>query len=354
MSSVDPQRRRILAATVAGGLLGPSLLRLGAASGAEARTCIDVHHHILPPEYVRLVGKERIGAPAPNGAMPDWDVASSLRAMDSAGVSSAIVSVSAPGIWFGNVRESQRLARSCNEFAAQMVRDHPTRFGVFAALPLPDAKASLAEVGHALDTLKCDGIGLMTNYGDRYLGDAAFKPLFDELNSRRAVVYVHPTSCSCDSKVLPGIPASMIEFPHSTTRTIVSLLDSDTFNRCPNIRFIFSHAGGTVPFLATRIGRVSTLINKPGWLPQLQKLYYDTASSTNSASFGALLKTVNVSQVVLGSDFPFTSAAALAGTLEDLKQLGLSAAEVRAIEGVNAQRLLPRLAGAGFGSGQGL
>ena len=134
-----------------------------------------------------------------------------------------------------------------------MVADHPTRYGMFASLPLPDTSASLLELKYALDVLHAEGIVLMTNYRDRYLGDPDFAPIFDELNRRKAVVYVHPTTCGCNVDVLPDNPAALIEFPHDSTRTITSLLFSGTFSRCPDIRFIFSHAGGTLPFLANRI-----------------------------------------------------------------------------------------------------
>lgn len=305
---------------------------------------IDTHHHILPPEYVRLVGRGAIGRPAPSGVAPDWDVAASLRVMDENGIGAAVVSVSAPGIWFNDAGLAKRLARSCNEFAAQMAADHPQRFGFFAALPLPDVKASLAELGHSVDVLKCDGIGLMTNYGDRYLGDPSFKPVFDEVNRRGLTVYVHPNTCSCDLDVLPGIPSAMIEFPHSTTRTIVSLLASDTFKRCPNIRFIFSHAGGTMPFLVNRISGQATIMGKQGWVEQLRTLYYDTAGSANVAAFGPLLKLVTSKQVVFGSDFPFSAAPAVKTAVENLRTLGLSDEELRDIEIANARGLFQRFA----------
>ena len=141
----------------------------------------------------------------------------------------------------------------------------------------------------------------MTNYGNRYLGDQEFRSLFDELNQRRVVVFVHPTVCDCDLDVLPGFAPTIIEFPHSTTRAVVSLLNSDTFARCPNIRFIFAHAGGTIPFLAKRITRA-----KPEWRNMLlQRLYYDTASSADAAVFSSLLKLVTSREILLGTDFPF-------------------------------------------------
>jgi predicted TIM-barrel fold metal-dependent hydrolase len=319
------------------------LLSQGATGGSAAESLgrIDTHHHILPPEYVRLVGRQAIGRPSPNGA-PDWDVAASLRVMDENGIAAAVVSVSAPGIWFGNASRAKRLARACNDFAAQMAADHPGRFGFFAALPLPDVQSSLAEIGHAVETLKCDGVGLMTNYGNRYLGDPGFSPVFEEMNRRGLIVYVHPNTCSCDLDVLPGIPSSMIEFPHSTTRTIMSLLASDAFTRWPRIRFIFSHAGGTIPFLVNRIVAQATILGKQGWLDQLHKLYYDTAGSANVAAFGPLLKLVTSKQIVFGSDFPFTAAPGVKGAVGSLRSLGLSAEELTDIEGANARSLFQR------------
>jgi predicted TIM-barrel fold metal-dependent hydrolase len=212
---------------------------------------IDVHHHILPPEYVATVGEKRIGPPAPNHEVPKWDMPKSIEAMDRNGITSAVVSVSAPGVLLDDPGKTSHLARACNEFAAQMVADHPTRFGMFASLPLPDTRASLLELNYALDVLHAEGTVLMTNYRDRYLGDPDFAPIFDEMNRREAVVYVHPTICGCNADVLPDNPASLIEFPHDSTRTITSLLFSGTFSRCPDIRFIFSHAGGTC--LSSRI-----------------------------------------------------------------------------------------------------
>src|SRR5262245_23158747 len=176
--------------------------------------------------------------------------------MDRNCITSAVISVSAPGVLLDDPGKTSRLARTCNEFAAQMVADHPTRYGMFASLPLPDTRASLLELNYAVDVLHAEGIVLMTNYRDRYLGDPDFAPI---LNRRKTVVYVHPTTCSCNVDVLPDNPACLIEFPPDSTRTITSLLFSGTFFRCPDIRFIFSHAGGTLPFLANRIATIAAL-----------------------------------------------------------------------------------------------
>ena len=345
--------RRVVASWLAASTAAP--IAAGRAWGqgvpAASRRRIDVHHHILPPEYVATMGASAIGAPAPNRETPRWQVSDSLNAMDRTGITNAIVSVSAPGVLMPDAGRTKTLARSCNEFAAQMVRDHPARFGMFACLPLPDVDAAMKEIEHAFDALKTDGVGLMTNYADRYLGDPAFVPVFDELNRRKAVVYVHPTSCNCNAGILESQPYSLIEFPHDSTRAVTSLLFSGTFTRCPDIRFIFSHAGGTLPYLATRIALIGSLDRDlakrapGGVMPALKKLYYDTASSANPITFGALMKFVTPQNVVLGTDFPFIPEVGMKATLDGLRNLGLGDADLRAIEGENASGLFTRLVG---------
>lgn len=313
-----------------------------ATSSAAGVERVDVHHHILPPEYVKLVGADRIGRPAPAGA-PEWDVAASLRFMDAHGIKTSMVSVSAPGLWFGDRELARRLARSSNEFAARMVSDHPGRFGSLAAVPLPDVADALAELRHAVEVLKCDGICLMTNYDEVYLGDVGLDPLFAELDRLGLPVYVHPYVCSCDQDVLPGVPLSMIEFPHSTTRAIVSMLNAGTFVRFAKIRFIFSHAGGTIPFLVRRIEGQARVLGKPGWRETLQRLHFDTAGSANTTAFAPLLELVDARQVLLGTDFPFAGEVGGGATVAGLERVGLSEPDLRDVQSGNARRLFRRL-----------
>jgi predicted TIM-barrel fold metal-dependent hydrolase len=308
---------------------------------------IDVHHHIIPPDYARIVGDDRIGPLILSGKTPEWSPGHSIAAMDRNGIATAVTSISAPGLWFGETETTNTLTRHCNDYAAEMRRDHPGRFGMFASLPLPNVDASLKEIAYALDTLKADGIGLMTNWDGRYPGDPAFAPVFDELNRRKAVVYFHPTSAPC-SNCLSEIPAATLDFPFDTTRAVTSLLFSGTFARCPDIKFIFSHAGGTIPFLADRIAR---LVVKPdfkakvpnGVIPELQKLYYDTALSAHPRTFAALLGLVAPSQVLFGSDYPFAPEPTMTQTVEGLSKLGLSAEVLRGIERDHALGLLKGL-----------
>lgn len=357
--AASPARRKLgmMMAGVLASKVVPGMAAQGAsAAGTGTDTAaahlpmqrIDVHHHFLPPVFRETMGEAAIGAPAPNRVAPQWRVEDSLAVMDRYGITTAVVS--APPLWMPDMAKTRTLTRACNEFSAQMVADHPGRFGTFAALPLPDVAAALKEINHSFDVLKADGIGLMTNYGDRYLGHADFVPVFDELNRRKAVVYVHPTSCSCSRGLLPDQPDSLIEFPHDTTRAVSSLLFSGTFGRCPDIRFIFSHAGGTVPFLATRMAILGSIDKglaqhvPGGVMPILRRLYYDTAISANPISMAALLKLVTPANVLLGTDYPFVPEQGTKATLAGLREVGFSDTELRAVEGGNAARLLDRVA----------
>src|ERR1700724_3935146 len=240
----NPARRNFLAGGLAALGLGASAVPASAQAAPE-KTRIDVHHHYVPPVQGEAMAKH-------GGQAPKWSLQSSLADMEKAGVTTAVLSLPPPGGWFGDVEEGRSLARACNEYGAQLRKDNPGRFGLFAAIPLPDTEGSLREIAYALDVLKGDGIGLYTSYDDKWPGDQAFVPVFEELNRRRAVVFIHPTAPSCCSHLMPGIAASTIEFLFDTSRAILSLLVSGTFSRFPDIRFIFCHAGGTMPVLAAR------------------------------------------------------------------------------------------------------
>jgi 6-methylsalicylate decarboxylase len=309
---------------------------------------IDVHHHIFPPTYKTRARDHIIaGANTNPSVMLDWTLQGALAAMDQFGIATAMVSISTPGIWFGDAAEARSLARECNDYAAGMARDHKGRFGVFAALPLPDQDGSLREIEYAFGTLKADGIGLLTSYGDKWPGDPAFAPVFDELNRRKAVVFVHPTVCGACNGLLPGIHASMTEFLFDTTRAITSFLVNGTFSRCPDIRFIFCHCVGTVMPIAHRIDKIverspPMAANVPlGVLETLRRQYYDVAGSANAASIGAMRALVPLSQVLFGSDNPYVPVAA---TATDLDRYGLTPDELRAVNRDNALRLFPYLA----------
>jgi predicted TIM-barrel fold metal-dependent hydrolase len=342
-------RRRVLALLAAAGAV-PLLDACGGATMQQAASprIIDVHHHIYPPHYTQVNYKRLVDdAPQiPGSRYSGWTPQVSLDLMDQNGVATAIGSITSPGIWFGDNKMGRYWARECNEYGARIAGDHPGRFGMFAAIPLPDTEGSLREIAHSLDVLKLDGIGLLSSYKGRLLGDPGFAPVFDELNRRKAVVFVHPTM-SCCGNLVPGVNAPVLEFVFDTTRTITSLIYSGTIARCRDIRFIFPHGGGTIPMLVTRIERGANGITpeqRAAYLPQgllheLQQFYYDTAGILNNpAALAADWKMAPVSQFVFGTDFPFGPFA----QTKFLSDLDLPPDDLHAIQRGNAARLLPR------------
>jgi predicted TIM-barrel fold metal-dependent hydrolase len=313
--------------------------RATAAEGAPWR--VDVHHHLSPPEYIaRVSNRAPISPPTLN-----WTVAKSLDDMAQAGVAKAMLSITTPGLWFGDIAFAASLARACNEYGATLVRDHPKEFGLFAALPMPDVEASLREIEYALDTLHADGIAMFTSYSGQWLGDPLFAPVFEELDRRGAVVFTHPTTAQCCGNLIPFVPDPAIEFGTDTTRTIASLVFSGAAARYPNLRLVFSHAGGTMPFLIERfqfIARDHEMAERTGkgLLPLLQSFFYDTAQASNPAAMAALRAVIPVSQVLFGSDFPYRRAAE---NVSGLAGCGFSREELTAIGSGNAERLLARV-----------
>ncbi len=340
-----------LAAAGAGTLIPAGFLRAQTAppaGGAASQRIIDVHHHMMPPALLEAWKN----APAGEAMIPglrDWTPARTLDQLDRNGVGTAILSLSSrfPALRL-DAAGLLRLTRLCNDYAAELRRQHLGRFGVFAFLPMPDVDGSLKEIEYALDVLEADGVVLMTSYGDRWPGDPMFGPVFEELNRRRAVVYFHPLNPACCGTLMSYVPPSLIEYPHDTSRAVLSLLFSGTFMRFRDIRWIFSHAGGTIPMLVGRIRTLSqntvknlTQVAPDGIDYELRRLHYETANSAYPPTMAALLAYVPLSQVMFGTDYPYVTVGQ---NLEDFRTLGLSRPQMQAIQGGNALRLLPRLA----------
>ena len=345
-------RRKFLQALGAIGAAGaassilPGCASMGQTSG---QGLIDTHHHFYPPAYQKAQIDWEDARKIPHfPAQTAWTPAKTLEQMDKGGVKTSILSLaSIPGVWFDTgPAAATRWARLCNEYGATMVRDHPGRFGLFAALPMLDIADTLKEIEYAMDTLKADGIGLQTNWGDKWPGDATYRPVFEELNRRKAVVYFHPLVAACCGRLSVGTFPAVLEVPHDTTRAVTSLLLSGTLARYRDIRWIFSHGGGTIPMLTGRINyfhgpsKNAAQFAPEGIESEFRRLYYDTANATHPASMAALLNLVPASQVVFGTDYPYvpidTQAAALG-------KLGLSGADILGIESGNAKNLIPRL-----------
>jgi predicted TIM-barrel fold metal-dependent hydrolase len=320
------------------GALGAATLMPEVRSAAQARPIrIDTHHHFTVPGLRAEVTK------AGQQPLLKWTPEVSLEDMDKGGVATSILSVGDPGLWFGDNNAARKLAREVNEYAAKLVRDYPGRFGMFVGLPLPDVEGSLKELEYGLDTLHADGVCVLSSYQGNYLGNELFAPLMDELNRRKAVVYCHPLCAACASQpALKDGQARGVEFVLDTTRTILSVLANGTVTRCPDIRFIWSHGGGTVPFITTRLAGAAPKLPK-GVIYELQKFYYDTAQAFSPYTLPSFKKLVPASHIVFGTDFPLGggTAAAVAKGLAD--NGGFTPAELRGIDRDNALELLPRL-----------
>ena len=312
---------------------------------------IDVHHHFLPRRYM-LEEQDRNAGYRHTGANKErllsWTPAQAIEVMDQHCIACAIGSISTPGVWHGDISAARRLSRGWNESAAEAVRDYPGRFGLFAVAAPPDTDGALQEIEYALDTLNADGIGLLSNYDGKALGDPSFTPVFEELNRRQCVVYVHPTAHPCTAGLIPGLAPQGIEFPLDTLRTITSLALNGVLARCPDIKFIFSHGGGALPFLAARIDFIGrrdktfTANNPEGIEPALRRLYCDTSSASSAPQMAALLSFFPHSHILFGSDFPFIDPS---HGIDELADYPLSPALRAAIDRENALALLPRLKG---------
>ena len=308
---------------------------------------IDVHHHLLPPPLVDVMDAAGMVEVA-GRELPEWSPQLSLEVMDRQGIDTALLSVSATGVHFCDDAEARWLARACNEYGAELVADHPGRFGYFASLPLPDLDGSLAEVEHALDVLGAEGFVLQSSNSDgSYVGDARFDPLMAELDRRAALVFVHP---AIPRTPMPTpIPAFAMEFPFDTTRAAFNLAYSGALERYPHITCILSHAGGTVPYLASRFSLLWLVDPElaerapQGAVAYLARLYYDTALSANPHALSSLVELVGWDHVVFGSDFPFAPELAAQLSIASLEGDGRFDAE--SLELVRRRNALGLLAG---------
>ncbi len=337
--------------------LGAGALFSAAQSAAQATSTrvIDCHHHFMSPAFLKVLaaktGHKTAGFTSffPLGLWKDYSPAKDIEAMDRDGVATSLISCTAPGVWFGDGDESRMLARELNEYGAKMASDYKGRYGLLAVLPIPSVDDSLKEIEYAFDTLKADGVGILTSYGNRWLGDPAFRPIFDELNRRKAVVYTHPIDAPCCQDLMQGLNPTILEYPTDTARAILSLISSDAATRYADIRFIFSHGGGTMPSVIDRIGvgNPDTIAANLRGTPEpnsrlfhLRRFYYDTAQSTNTVQMQALKTIAGASQIVFGTDYPFGATAAK--HVQGLRDCGFNADELANVQMGNALRLFPR------------
>ncbi|MFM0315361.1 amidohydrolase family protein [Paraburkholderia nemoris] len=302
---------------------------------------IDTHQHFLPKLYVDAVGLDLLNAAMPGGVAPTWSVEAALAMMDENGIDEGVLSISSGP----TLPDAATLLRKCNDLAAELRARHPGRFGSFASLPLPDVDAALKEVSYCLDVLKVDGFIAFTNYNGLYLGDELFTPLWEELNRRGTVVFIHPNQPP--HEIPPVAPASVLEYPFETTRTATSLIMSGAMSRFRNIRFILSHAGGTLPFLVPRIAlsisMMPAVAERVGdTLAAVRSFYFDTALSAGNAPLSALTQVADPDHILFGTDFPFAPTSAIRQFGKVLDNIQIPGIELDKVYGDNAARLLGR------------
>jgi 6-methylsalicylate decarboxylase len=307
---------------------------------------IDTHHHILPDFF----WQETENAHAPVGGLAPirWSKEASVSFMDDAGIDVAVVSVSTPGVHTGDSAKASALARRCNECAAELVRTKPDRFASFACLPLPDIDASLKELSYAHDVLGLDGLVLFTNANGVYLGDAALEPVFEELERRKAIVFVHPNPSPDAVAHSLGLPDNLLDFPTDTNRAVAQMHYTNRFARTPNVTYIFSHAGGSIPYLAARFAIIDEMSFIAGAeqrgtaADMFRRMYWDTALAASDPVLRMLRDVAGTSQVLYGTDFPYQRRDLAAKSKHVLQSSALNDVERGAVLGRNATRLLPR------------
>jgi predicted TIM-barrel fold metal-dependent hydrolase len=318
---------------------------------------IDVHFHAFPPEY--RAAALASGATPLVGKFPVWSVDLALNMMDANGIQTGIMSVTYPGVSFcKSAVEARTIARKFNEYAAELIAKRSDRFGGFALLPIQnvehgisnDLQDTAAEIEYSLDRLKLDGVQLFTCYGGKYLGDPVFEPILEMLNRRRAVVHVHPTLNPLMKQLDIMVPGYVLEYVFDTTRAAASLMFSGALDRFPQIRFILSHAGGTLPFLSWRVANtVAPDGPLPQWEPEeilrkLRRFWYDTALSPGPQAMKSLFEVADPAQIVFGSDWPLANDKKVAREIAALSAPGFLSNEQRAaIDRGNALPLFPRL-----------
>jgi len=306
---------------------------------------IDTHHHMLPDFF----WQETENAHAPIGGLAPlrWSKEATLSFMDDAGIDVAVLALTTPGVHTGDNAKARSLARRCNEFGAELVGARADRFSSFACIPLPDVDASLEELSYAMDVLKLDGFVLFTNSNGVYLGDVALEPVFEELERRQAVVFVHPNPSPDAVAHALGLPDNLLDFPTDTNRAVAQMHYTNRFARTPNVKYIFAHAGGSIPYLAARFA----IIDEMGFIPggeqrgtaadMFRRVYWDTALAASDPVLRMLRDIAGISQVVYGTDFPYQRRdLAVKSKQRILGSSALDDVERRAILGGNASRLL--------------
>lgn len=309
---------------------------------------IDVHTHFVPDFYREALFAAGLSRPDGIKAIPPWSAEEALATMDRLDVTRSYVSISSPGVHFGDDAAAAALARQCNESAAELTARHPDRFGWFACLPLPDVDGAAKEAEHALTRLGADGLVLETNARGQYLGDPALDAVYALAAARGVPVFVHPTTPFEAEHLALGYPRPMLEFLFETTRSITDLVLSGVLERHADLRVIVPHAGAALPVLANRIELLLPILAEGGATPPsmrdaLRRLHFDLAGAPVRELLHTLLAVADPDRIHYGSDYPFTPPDACVRLAERLDTTDQLDAGLRTkIDSANALALFAR------------
>ena len=312
------------------------ILTLACAVGIalQAQRIVDVHSHILPPEYISHL-KQHNALMDEGFPLPKYDAEAHLKWMDEAGVRISVLTMAAPQPSFGDAAENAAVIRRVNETAAALKREHPERFLFCAALPQTDVKAAITEIEYAFDVLHADGVKLATNVGGQYLGSPELDPLMDVLDKRKAVVILHPHRPEPISReVMNQTPLAMQEYLSETTRTVCNMISRNVLANHPNIKLVIPHCGAYLPLALPRMKALAPVMKANGLVgdidfeANLRGLYYDLAGAPLSETLRSLLTITTPDHLLYGSDFPYAAPQALTAglkrltaTLDDMPEL---------------------------------
>ena len=327
------------------------------APGSAGRR-IDLHHHFMPPVYRQALQAAGMTlADSPRG-LPDWSEQAMSAMMDDLSIERASISIASPGMNFGDNAAARKLARQVNEEGARLARAHSGRIGFFASTPLPDVAGAVDEVVYALDRLGADGVVFQTNFNGLYLGDHALEPVYAELDKRKAVLFIHPTtphlSCGCGApghdlavnNQSLGYPNALVEFIFETTRTVTNMVLSGVLTRFPNMRLLVPHAGAALPLLTSRIDTIASMQGRgatPSMREALRRMHFDLAGMPLPEMLTALLSVADPARIHYGSDWPYTPVPACRALARALDETPLLSPALRAgIMHGNAEALLRR------------
>ena len=324
---------------------------------AKAWQAIDVHAHIVIPEYVEVL-KVHGAELEETFPLPEWDAERHIAFMDSVGIRTAVLTMPAPQSYYGDAEESAQCIRRVNEVSARVKQQYSGRFKFCAALPLPDVDAAIREAVYALDTLKADGVKLATNSRGQYLGDEALDPLMEVLNERHAVIIIHPhRSTPYPEGIVATTPLAMYEYPAETTRAVVNMLARNVLVRYPNLKVVVPHCGSFLPLALPRMKSILPAMVKQGymqpidWGGNLSRLYFDLAGSPTLEVLRSLLTITTPDHILYGSDYPYLPDAVLKDNLQRLRQTLASDKELSGYVDMllwkNAESLFVKSAAAG-------